>query len=51
MHLLRRELAPLEKEFWVVIDSRAEEVLKSRLSARKVVRVKRPKGLGLYRDN
>jgi uncharacterized linocin/CFP29 family protein len=44
MHLLRRELAPLEKESWKVIDSRAAEVLKSRLSARKVVRVEGPKG-------
>ena len=44
MHLLRRELAPIENEAWKVIDNRAAEVLKSRLSARKVVRVEGPKG-------
>lgn len=43
--MLYREVAPISKEAWNEIDSRAEEVLKSYLSARKVVNVNGPKGL------
>lgn len=43
--MLYRELAPISKEAWKEIDGRAEEVLKSYLSARKVVKVIGPKGL------
>lgn len=43
--MLYRELAPISKESWKEIDGRAEEVLKSYLSARKVVKVIGPKGL------
>lgn len=44
MDLLKRELAPLAQEAWDEIDERAVDVLKTHLSARKVVRVEGPKG-------
>lgn len=44
MDLLKRELAPLAQEAWREIDERAVDVLKTHLSARKVVRVEGPKG-------
>jgi uncharacterized linocin/CFP29 family protein len=43
--MLYRDLAPITKEAWAEIDSRAADVLKSFLSARKVVKVNGPKGL------
>lgn len=43
--MLYRELAPVPSEAWEEIDERAEEVLKTYLSARKVVKVQGPKGL------
>ena len=43
--MLYRELAPITKEAWSEIDSRASEVLKAYLSARKVVKVNGPRGL------
>lgn len=43
--MLYRELAPISNEAWNEIDKRAKEVLKSYLSARKVVKVNGPKGL------
>lgn len=43
--MLYRELAPITKEAWKEIDERAEEVLKSYLSARRVVKVIGPKGM------
>lgn len=43
--MLYRELAPISNEAWKEIDERAKEVLKSYLSARKVVKVNGPKGL------
>lgn len=43
--MLYRELAPISNEAWNEIDERAKEVLKSYLSARKVVKVNGPKGL------
>lgn len=43
--MLYRELAPISREVWEEIDERAAEVLKSFLSARKVVRVNGPKGM------
>ena len=43
--MLYRDLAPVPKEAWDEIDERAKEVLKSYLSARKVVSVNGPKGL------
>ncbi len=45
MDFLKRQLAPLTEEAWHSIDERAEDVLKSLLTARKVVRVDGPKGL------
>lgn len=42
--MLYRELAPITTEAWDEIDERAEEVLKSQLTARKVVNVNGPKG-------
>ncbi len=44
MDILKRELAPLSREAWQEIDERAKEVLKSRLTARRVVKVVGPKG-------
>ncbi len=44
MDLLKRELAPLAQEAWDEIDERAVDVLKTHLSARKVVSVQGPKG-------
>lgn len=44
MDLLKRELAPLAQEAWDEIDKRAVEVLKTHLSARRVVHVTGPKG-------
>lgn len=43
--MLYRELAPISSDTWEEIDERANEVLKTYLSARKVVRVNGPKGL------
>lgn len=43
--MLYRELAPISSEAWEEIDDRAKEVLKSYLSARKVVKVNGPRGL------
>ena len=43
--MLYRELAPISNEVWEEIDKRAREVLKSYLSARKVVKVNGPKGI------
>lgn len=43
--MLYRELAPISMDAWKEIDQRTEEVLKSYLSARKVVKVLGPKGL------
>jgi uncharacterized linocin/CFP29 family protein len=43
--MLYRQLAPITNEAWDEIDERAEDVLKSYLSARKVVKVNGPKGL------
>ncbi len=45
MNLLKRNLAPLTEEAWEEIDSRASEVLKSYLSARRIVHIDGPKGL------
>lgn len=44
MDLLKRELAPLAQEAWDEIDEQAVDVLKTHLSARKVVSVGGPKG-------
>lgn len=44
MDILKKELAPLSTRVWEEIESRAAEILRSRLSARKVVRVDGPKG-------
>lgn len=44
MNMLKRELAPLSKDAWAEIDSRAAEVIRSRLSARKALKVNGPKG-------
>lgn len=46
MNILKRGLAPLTPEAWEEIDERASQVLKSRLTARKAVKVDGPKGLG-----
>lgn len=43
--MLYRDLAPLSEAAWNEMDQRAKEVLKSYLSARKVVKVNGPKGL------
>jgi uncharacterized linocin/CFP29 family protein len=45
MDFLKRQLAPLTEEAWHGIDERATEVLKSILTARKVLHVEGPKGL------
>ncbi len=45
MDFLKRHLAPLTEEAWDGIDERATEVLKSVLTARKVVHVEGPSGL------
>ncbi|MTI46353.1 family 1 encapsulin nanocompartment shell protein [Sporosalibacterium faouarense] len=42
--MLQRSLAPITNEAWEEIDSRAKDVLKAYLSARKVVNVNGPKG-------
>ncbi|MCR1898331.1 bacteriocin family protein [Irregularibacter muris] len=44
MDILKRGLAPISAEAWSEIDEKAAEVLKSRLSARKAVKVDGPKG-------
>lgn len=44
MDILKRELAPMTTKVWQEIESRAAEILRSRLSARKVVHVEGPKG-------
>jgi uncharacterized linocin/CFP29 family protein len=44
MDMLKRELAPLSSHVWEEIENRAAEILRSRLSARKVVHVEGPKG-------
>lgn len=46
MDMLKRSLAPLTQEAWHEIEERATEVLKTHLSARKVVKVEGPKGWG-----
>ena len=43
--MLYRDIAPVSNDAWKEIDERAVEVLKSYLSARKVVHVVGPKGL------
>ncbi len=43
--MLNRSLAPITKKAWQEIDSRAEEVLKSFLSGRRVVKVNGPYGI------
>ncbi|OLS01486.1 family 1 encapsulin nanocompartment shell protein [Tissierella creatinophila] len=43
--MLYRDISPVTKKTWEEIDQRATEVLKSYLSARKVVHVVGPKGL------
>lgn len=43
--MLYREIAPVSEDSWKEIDERAEEVLKSYLTARRVVNVIGPKGL------
>ncbi len=43
--MLYRELAPISSEAWAEIDERATQILKTFLSARKVVRVNGPMGL------
>ena len=43
--MLYRDLAPITEEAWEEIDERAEEVLKSYLTGRKVFKVNGPKGL------
>ena len=45
MDLLKRDLAPLTQQAWQEIDSRAEEVFRTQLSARKSVHVEGPHGL------
>ncbi len=44
MNILKREIAPIPQEGWSEIDERAAMVLKTHLSARKVVHVKGPFG-------
>jgi uncharacterized linocin/CFP29 family protein len=44
MDMLKRELAPLSTRVWEEIESRAAEILRSRLSARKAVHVVGPLG-------
>ncbi|KNZ41228.1 family 1 encapsulin nanocompartment shell protein [Acetobacterium bakii] len=44
MDMLKRTLAPLTQSAWDEIDGRAQEVLKSRLTARKAVKVYGPMG-------
>lgn len=44
MDILKRNLAPISDDAWKEIDSRAKDVLKSALSARKAVSVNGPKG-------
>ncbi len=44
MDLFKRQLAPLSSEAWKEINSRAKQVLRSYLSARRVVNVVGPKG-------
>ena len=44
MDILKRELAPFSTHVWEEIEGRAAEILRSRLSARKVVHVEGPKG-------
>ncbi len=44
MDMLKKELAPGSTRVWKEIEARAEEILRSRLSARKVVRVVGPLG-------
>ncbi|MBF7097637.1 family 1 encapsulin nanocompartment shell protein [Alkalibacter mobilis] len=44
MDMLKRSMAPLAASAWKEIDARAEEVLKSRLTARKAVKVNGPLG-------
>ncbi|QNO15447.1 bacteriocin family protein [Alkalicella caledoniensis] len=44
MDMLKRSLAPLTQDAWEEIEQRAAQVLKTHLSARKVVKVDGPKG-------
>ncbi len=46
MDMFKRELAPLSAKAWEEIESRAREVLLSRLSGRRVVSVHGPNGIG-----
>lgn len=46
MDILKRSIAPLTQEAWEEIEQRASQVLKTHLSARKVVSVDGPKGWG-----
>lgn len=43
--MLKRQVAPITQKAWDEIDERAKDVLKTYLSARKVVKVNGPKGL------
>ncbi len=45
MNILKRELAPLSRSAWDLIDENAKAVLKSNLSARKFIDVDGPKGI------
>ncbi|ABR50493.1 Linocin_M18 bacteriocin protein [Alkaliphilus metalliredigens QYMF] len=44
MDILKRDMAPLTESVWEEIDQRAAEVLKTHLSARRVVNIVGPKG-------
>ncbi len=44
MDMLKKELAPLSTKVWQEIEKRASEILKTRLAARKAVRVVGPMG-------
>jgi uncharacterized linocin/CFP29 family protein len=44
MDILKKELAPLSAQAWEELEERAAQVLRSRLSARRVIRVVGPKG-------
>lgn len=46
MDMLKRSIAPLTQEAWEEIEERASQVLRTHLSARKVVTVDGPKGWG-----
>lgn len=46
MDIFKRELAPLSSEAWAEIEKRAKTVLLAKLTARKVIGIEGPKGLG-----